>query len=62
MTVVNGGARRARNSDAVQGGYGLVGMRERARSAGGRIRTGHLRQGGFEVVFGLPCPPEDAAA
>ena len=62
VTVVNGGTPRAHNSPAAQGGYGLVGMRERARSAGGRIRTGHLPQGGFQVVFELPCPPEDAAA
>ncbi|MEU0407464.1 ATP-binding protein [Streptomyces griseorubiginosus] len=62
VTVVNGGPIRTGNSPAVQGGYGLVGMRERARSAGGRIRTGRLPQGGFEVVLELPCPPGNAAA
>ncbi|MGW2885539.1 sensor histidine kinase [Streptomyces griseoruber] len=36
------------------GGYGIVGMRERARSAGGRVRTGHRPGGGFEVVTELP--------
>ncbi|MFF0091955.1 hypothetical protein ACFYSF_18650 [Streptomyces canus] len=33
-------------------------MRERARSAGGRIRTGRLAQGGFEVVVELPYRPD----
>jgi signal transduction histidine kinase len=33
-------------------------MRERARSAGGRIRSGRLVQGGFEVAVELPYHPE----
>ncbi|MFJ8778549.1 hypothetical protein [Streptomyces sp. NPDC102476] len=32
-------------------------MRERARSADGRIRTGGLVQGGFQVVAELPYQP-----
>jgi nitrate/nitrite-specific signal transduction histidine kinase len=32
-------------------------MRERALSAGGRLRVGHRPQGGFEVVTELPLPP-----
>ncbi|KUO01779.1 sensor histidine kinase [Streptomyces resistomycificus] len=47
------------------GGYGLIGMRERAHSAGGRLRTGRRPQGGFEVVAELPLQrsrPEKPAA
>ncbi|MGW4938646.1 sensor histidine kinase [Streptomyces sp. NPDC004166] len=35
-------------------GYGLVGMRERARSVGGTIDAGPRTQGGFEVAAVLP--------
>ncbi|MBD9701310.1 sensor histidine kinase [Streptomyces sp. ID01-12c] len=36
------------------GGYGLLGMRERAHSAGGQLRVGPRPGGGFEVVAELP--------
>ncbi|MFE7462649.1 sensor histidine kinase [Streptomyces sp. NPDC057499] len=35
-------------------GYGLIGMHERARSAGGRLAAGHRPGGGFEVSTELP--------
>jgi signal transduction histidine kinase len=35
-------------------GYGLIGMRERALSVGGRLHAGHRPAGGFEVVTELP--------
>ncbi|MEV6378426.1 histidine kinase [Streptomyces sp. NPDC051773] len=38
------------------GGYGLLGMRERAHSAGGQLRVGPRPGGGFEVVAVLPLP------
>lgn len=38
-------------------GYGVIGMRERALSAGGRLRAGHRPEGGFEVVTELPLLP-----
>ncbi len=38
-------------------GYGLIGMRERALSLGGRLRAGHRPAGGFEVVTELPLHP-----
>jgi signal transduction histidine kinase len=38
-------------------GYGLIGMRERALSVGGRLRAGHRPAGGFEVVTELPLHP-----
>lgn len=36
------------------GGHGLIGMRERAQSVGGRFRAGRRPRGGFEVVAELP--------
>ncbi|MEU1047657.1 histidine kinase [Streptomyces sp. NPDC005897] len=39
------------------GGYGLIGMRERARTSGGRLSAGSLPQGGFAVTAELPAPP-----
>ncbi|WP_217569770.1 sensor histidine kinase [Streptomyces sp. GbtcB7] len=36
------------------GGFGLVGMRERAQSVGGRLRAGPRPGGGFEVSAELP--------
>ncbi|MEU6349156.1 sensor histidine kinase [Streptomyces sp. NPDC047072] len=62
VTVSNDGTPRPANPLSVNGGYGIVGMRERARSAGGRLRTGHRAQGGFEVVVELPLHAERAAA
>lgn len=38
-------------------GYGLIGMRERAWSVGGRLHAGHRPAGGFEVVTELPLQP-----
>ncbi|MFI9626904.1 histidine kinase [Streptomyces sp. NPDC052042] len=35
-------------------GYGLIGMRERALSVGGRLSAGHRAAGGFEVTTELP--------
>ncbi|MGW1622212.1 sensor histidine kinase [Streptomyces sp. NPDC002172] len=56
VTVTNhGGA--APPPSAAPGGYGLVGMRERARSVGGHVRVGRRPQGGFEVVAKLPLYP-----
>ena len=38
------------------GGHGLVGMQERVRIHGGRLRTGSGPDGGFEVFVALPLP------
>ncbi|NNN33872.1 sensor histidine kinase [Streptomyces sp. S3(2020)] len=54
IAVTNGGSVPA---TAAPGGYGLVGMRERALSVGGRVRAGRRAQGGFEVVAELPVGP-----
>jgi signal transduction histidine kinase len=38
-------------------GFGILGMRERAESAGGRFEAGPLPGGGFTVTTELPVPP-----
>ncbi|AUH40623.1 sensor histidine kinase [Streptomyces sp. CMB-StM0423] len=38
------------------GGFGLIGMRERARTAGGSLRAGPRPDGGFTVTAELPLP------
>jgi hypothetical protein len=43
---------------AASPGYGLIGMRERAQSAGGRLRAGDRPAGGFEVDAELPLHPQ----
>ncbi|MER5433320.1 sensor histidine kinase [Streptomyces sp. NPDC002588] len=35
-------------------GFGLIGMRERARSVGGALQAGHRPEGGFQVTTRLP--------
>ncbi|MEV0636237.1 histidine kinase [Streptomyces sp. NPDC050619] len=57
VTITNSSATRSADSPVPSGGYGLIGMRERAHSADGRIRMGHRPQGGFEVVAELPLQP-----
>ena len=59
ITVTNdsSGSPPAAASAAPGSGYGLIGMRERALSAGGRLRAGHRPAGGFEVVTELPLHP-----
>jgi signal transduction histidine kinase len=42
------------HSPAPGGGFGLIGMRERARTAGGSLRAGHRPGGGFAVSAELP--------
>jgi len=41
-------------------GHGLLGMRERAAAAGGSLRTGQARGGGFCVEAELPAKVPDA--
>ncbi|MEU2129034.1 ATP-binding protein [Streptomyces sp. NPDC018352] len=42
-------------------GYGLIGMRERALSAGGWLAAGHRASGGFEVATELPLETLETA-
>jgi signal transduction histidine kinase len=48
------------DTDAV--GYGLIGMRERAQSVGGRLRAGQGPDGYFEVTAELPLPSRQTHA
>jgi signal transduction histidine kinase len=41
-------------ADRLSTGHGLVGVRERARAAGGSLRSGPTESGGFELVAVLP--------
>ncbi|CAL9607841.1 Sensor histidine kinase LnrJ [Streptomyces sp. enrichment culture] len=43
-------------------GYGLLGMRERALSAGGTFHAGPRPEGGFEVACTLPLPSSEESA
>jgi signal transduction histidine kinase len=51
--VVRNSPGRAPAADG-DGGYGLIGMVERAASVGGTVRTGATEDGGFEVMAVLP--------
>ncbi|MCF1597275.1 sensor histidine kinase [Streptomyces muensis] len=52
VSVTDDGICRA--ADPQSSGYGLVGMRERARSVGGTLDAGPRDEGGFEVSAVLP--------
>jgi signal transduction histidine kinase len=60
---VNGGANAGGAAGPPGGtpGFGLVGMRERARSVGGTLDAGPGPAEGFEVTATLPLPREDEA-
>ena len=59
ITVTDHGGTAAPSSPASGSGYGVIGMRERALSAGGRLRAGYRPEGGFEVVTELPLLSPD---
>ena len=52
LEIVDDG--RGQRTDAVRGGHGLVGMRERVALYGGRFTAGHRPNGGFAVHVLLP--------
>ncbi|MER6085160.1 sensor histidine kinase [Streptomyces sp. NPDC001833] len=64
ISVTNDGTPAA--PAAADGGFGLMGMRERAHSVGGDLRAGPRPGGGFEVTTALPlhslAPEEPEAA
>jgi signal transduction histidine kinase len=63
ITVSNDGpvALGASEAAAAQSrGFGVMGMRERARSIGGELCAGHRPEGGFEVTTALPLQPSAA--
>ncbi|MFI9748246.1 sensor histidine kinase [Streptomyces sp. NPDC052494] len=58
----SGGAGGAGGAGGVVGaGYGILGMRERARSVGGTLRAGPREGGGFEVSAELPLTVREVA-
>ncbi|WP_369180764.1 sensor histidine kinase [Streptomyces mutabilis] len=58
LTITNESADRkpAAPGSGRSGGFGLLGMRERALSAGGTFHAGPRTEGGFEVSCALPLP------
>jgi signal transduction histidine kinase len=50
------------NSRASGSGHGLLGMRERAATVGGRVRAGAAPGGGFVVEAALPVKPDGVIA
>ncbi|MFJ8662686.1 sensor histidine kinase [Streptomyces sp. NPDC093795] len=59
VRVTNGGVASLGTSDR---GYGILGMRERARSVGGTLSAGPRDGGGFEVTAVLPFAAKEVAA
>ncbi|MFF5705069.1 sensor histidine kinase [Streptomyces sp. NPDC012794] len=54
----DGAARRTPGRPARQGGYGLIGMRERVALHGGTLEAAPRDDGGFRVAARLPVPPD----
>ncbi|MFJ4782244.1 ATP-binding protein [Streptomyces sp. NPDC088794] len=61
VTVANGGRAGPLSGSPQDSGYGVMGMRERARSVGGHVRVGPRTTGGFEVVAELPLDADQLA-
>ena len=57
----NGPGPTGPGSAAARSGHGLLGMRERAATVGGTLRTGPAPGGGFLVEARLPVKPEEEA-
>lgn len=57
ITVTNDASPNSNQSSAR--GFGLVGMRERAQSAGGQLAAGPRPDGGFTVTTDLPITPRE---
>ncbi|MET7479741.1 sensor histidine kinase [Streptomyces sp. NPDC005648] len=57
LTVTNETTGRPAATHGADGGFGLLGMRERAMAVGGTFRAGPRPEGGFEVDCALPYAP-----
>ncbi|MFG3260506.1 sensor histidine kinase [Streptomyces sp. NPDC048172] len=55
----DGGRGAVARGGAVQGGYGLLGMRERMAVHGGTLEAGAVEDGGFRVAASVPLSPRD---
>ncbi|WP_404958607.1 sensor histidine kinase [Streptomyces sp. 147326] len=60
VEIANGPAAGAADVEAVSGGQGLTGLRERARLVGGMVHAGATEGGGFRVAGVLPYGTEPA--
>ncbi|MFD8489583.1 sensor histidine kinase [Streptomyces sp. NPDC059712] len=58
VTVRNAAPQEPPADDRPSGARGLIGLRERARLAGGRVHAAPLPDGGFQVTARLPRVPE----
>ncbi|MCO6008026.1 sensor histidine kinase [Actinoallomurus purpureus] len=59
ITVTDDGGAAVPSAPASGGGFGLIGMRERALSVGGLFLAGRRPEGGFEVTTELPLHPRN---
>ncbi|MFE2420941.1 sensor histidine kinase [Streptomyces hokutonensis] len=59
MTVTNDTPTDRPTAAPHSGGFGLLGMRERAAAAGGTFHAEHRPRGGFEVTCTLPLTSDD---
>ncbi|PAK25883.1 two-component sensor histidine kinase [Streptomyces sp. alain-838] len=59
ITVTNDAspAQHTRHPTGTERGFGIIGMRERAHSAGGEFQAEHRPEGGFSVTTDLPIQP-----
>jgi signal transduction histidine kinase len=64
LSIVDNGQGRAecsRRRAGGDGGFGILGMRERTTAIGGRLTAGERPDGGFQVVANLPATAENGA-
>jgi signal transduction histidine kinase len=64
LSIVDNGQGRAecsRQRAGGDGGFGILGMRERATAIGGQLTAGERPDGGFQVVANLPATAENGA-
>ncbi|MET9448923.1 sensor histidine kinase [Streptomyces cinerochromogenes] len=59
LTITNDSGSRPMTAPGRSHGFGLLGMRERALSAGGTFHAGPRSGGGFEVACSLPLPSSE---
>lgn len=57
-TAPSGSVRRG-PTPALESGYGLAGLRERIKLAGGWLTAGPAADGGYAITAQLPCRPSD---
>ncbi|MDQ2690361.1 MAG: histidine kinase, partial [Chloroflexota bacterium] len=61
IEVTNDGVAMPLEQDAAPRGYGIVGLRERAAQAGGRLRSAPIAGGRWQLHATLPVHPDATA-